>query len=126
MIIKVEEALKVIPAFKQFWLHQLHIHIIAEKETESGMPTYNLDEIYSNLRIALHLEEQLRAKLSNEEGVDMLNNALGHHPRLYSAINRLASFINYGVTKYNTKALAEAGFYNKSDCLQDLAYFEHP
>lgn len=65
IILKAEEALKVIPAYKQFWLHQLHIHIIAEKESESGMPGYNLDEIYQNLQFSLNLEEQLRAKLSN-------------------------------------------------------------
>ena len=56
----------------------------------------------------------------------MLNEKLGHHPRLYSAINRLTSFVNYGVTKFSTRVLAELGFYNKSDCLQDLAFFEYP
>jgi hypothetical protein len=124
--IKVEEALKVIPAIKHFWLHQLNIEILAEEETESGMPTYNLDQIYEGLGFALNLEEQLRAKLSTDSTAILLNEKIGYHPRLYSAVSRLASFINYGVTKHNTTTLAELGFYNKSDLLQDLAYFEHP
>lgn len=76
--------------------------------------------------MVLNLEEQLRAKLSNSSTVSILNEKLGYHPRLYSAINRLTSFINYGVTKHNTTKLAELGFYNRSDMLQDLAYFEYP
>jgi hypothetical protein len=56
----------------------------------------------------------------------LLNEKLCYHPRLYSAINRLTSFINYGITKYQTRTLAELGFYNKSDLLQDVAYFECP
>ena len=74
----------------------------------------------------MNLEEQLRAKLSQESSVNILNQKIGYHPRLYSAINRLTSFINYGITKHNTRTLAELGFYNKSDMLQDLAYFENP
>lgn len=49
-----------------------------------------------------------------------------YHPRLYSAFERLGSFLNYGNTKYDPIRLAEAGFYNKSDMLQDLAYCEYP
>ena len=75
---------------------------------------------------ALNLEEQLRAKLSHSSTIDVLNEKLGYHPRLYSAVNRLTSFINYGVTKYDTRTLAELGFFNKSDMLQDLAFFEYP
>jgi hypothetical protein len=70
------------------------------------VPTHNLDQVYEGFGFALNLEEQLRAKLSNEEGVQLLDSKLGYHPRLYSAISRLASFINYGITKYNTKTLA--------------------
>lgn len=44
--LQTEEALKVIPAFKHYWLHQLQVHIIAERESESSMPSYNLDEVY--------------------------------------------------------------------------------
>jgi hypothetical protein len=78
------------------------------------------------LSFALNLEEQLRAKLSSSESVSLINEKLGYHPRLYSAISRLTSFINYGITKYDVKKLAELGFYNKSDMLQDLAFFESP
>ena len=46
-----------------------------------------------------------------------------YHPRLYSAFERLGSFLNYGNTKFETKKLAELGFFNKSDMLQDLSYF---
>jgi hypothetical protein len=38
----------------------------------------------------------------------------------------LASFINYGNTKFDVVKLAEAGFYNKSDMLQDIAFYEFP
>lgn len=126
MRLKVDEALKVVPALKHFWLHQLNIEILAEQETESGMSPYNLDEIYEGLSLALNLEEQIRAKLSTEKSVHLLNEKLGYHPRLYSAISRLTSFINFGVTKHNTRTLAELGFYNRSDLLQDLAFFEYP
>ena len=78
------------------------------------------------MNFALNLEEQLRAKLSHSSTIDLLNEKLGYHPRLYSAVSRLTSFINYGVTKYDTKVLAQLGFFNKSDMLQDLAFFEYP
>lgn len=41
-------------------------------------------------------------------------------------MNRLCSFINYGNTKYNVFKLADLGFFNKTDMLQDLAYVESP
>ena len=31
--LRTEEALKLIPAVRHYWLHQLHIHMIAEKES---------------------------------------------------------------------------------------------
>ena len=55
----------------------------------------------------------------------MYNANFTYHPRLYSALSRLASFYNYGNTKFNILELADAGFYNKSDMFQDLVYFEH-
>lgn len=48
------------------------------------------------------------------------------HPRLYSAFARLSSFLNYGNSKFSTVKLAELGFYNRSDMLQDLSYVELP
>lgn len=62
----------------------------------------------------------------NSANIAKLGENYSYHPRLYSAWSRLASFINYGNTKYNTIKLAELGFYNKSDMLQDLAFYEHP
>lgn len=62
----------------------------------------------------------------NTAGLAKLNEHFPYHPRLYSAWSRLASFINYGNTKFNAIKLAEAGFYNKSDMLQDLAFYETP
>lgn len=44
------------------------------------------------------------------------------HPRLYSSFQRLSSFLNYGNTKYDVVKLAELGFYNRSDMLQDISY----
>jgi len=87
------------------------------------VPLKNLDEIYRHLRALLHLEEQIRAKLMNNLGQTKLNLNYPYHPRLYSAWSRFASFVNYSNTKYNTVKLAELGFYNKTDMLQDLAYF---
>jgi hypothetical protein len=73
------------------------------------------------------LEEQLRAKaMSNSSLSSKLNEYFGYHPRLYSAFSRLASFVNYGNTKHDIRKLAELGFYNKSDMLQDIAHFEFP
>lgn len=45
---------------------------------------------------------------------------------MYNAMNRLCSFINYGNTKHDVKKLADLGFFNKTDMLQDLAYVESP
>jgi hypothetical protein len=59
----------------------------------------------------------------NTEGIDKLNQNYPFHPRLYSAFNRLASFVNYNTSKYDTIKLAELGFYNKSDSLQDIAFY---
>lgn len=62
----------------------------------------------------------------NTGGLKKLYEHFSYHPRLYSAFNRLASFVNYGITKFNTVLLAELGFYNKSDMLQDLSFYEYP
>lgn len=120
--IEVNEAIKVTSHNKNYWLNELSKVIVAE---ESGEATdvQNLDIIYEGLQSALHLEEQIRAKLMNSSGIAKLNENYSYHPRLYSAWSRLASFINYGNTKYNAIELAELGFYNKSDMLQDLAYY---
>ena len=59
----------------------------------------------------------------NHEGLSKLNAHYPYHPRLYSAFNRLASFINYNTSRYDTIQLAELGFYNKSDALQDIAFY---
>ena len=45
---------------------------------------------------------------------------------MYNAVNRLCSFINYGNTKHDVFKLADSGFFNKTDMLQDLAYVESP
>jgi len=37
-------------------------------------------------------------------------------------MSRLVSFFNYGNTKYDVAKLAAAGFYNRSDMLQDMVY----
>jgi hypothetical protein len=58
--------------------------------------------------------------------ISKLGENFSYHPRLYSAWSRLASFINYGSSRYDSVQLAELGFYNKSDMLQDLAFFEFP
>jgi hypothetical protein len=42
----------------------------------------------------------------NNAGVAKLAEYFPYHPRLYSAWSRLASFINYGNTKYSTITLA--------------------
>jgi hypothetical protein len=49
-----------------------------------------------------------------------------YHPRVYNALNRLCSFLNYGNTKFDVFKLADLGFFNKTDMLQDLAYVESP
>ena len=79
---------------------------------------FNLDRIYFRLEFWLHLEEQVRVKLMTSSGKDLLKKYYSFHPRLYSAFNRLASFINYGESKYDTRQLAELGFYNKGDSLK--------
>ncbi len=45
---------------------------------------------------------------------------------MYNAMNRLCSFVNYGNTKHDVFKLADLGFFNKTDMLQDLAYVESP
>lgn len=41
-------------------------------------------------------------------------------------MNRLCSFLNYGNTKFDLFKLADLGFFNKTDMLQDIAYIENP
>lgn len=62
----------------------------------------------------------------NNDCTEAYKKLFKEHPRLYSSISRLASFLNYGNSKYNTVKLAELGFYNRSDMLQDLAFVELP
>ena len=45
---------------------------------------------------------------------------------MYTAVQRLSSFLNYGNTRYDVIKLAELGFYNKSDLLQNLSHYEDP
>jgi hypothetical protein len=37
-------------------------------------------------------------------------------------MNRLVSFLNYGNTRFNVFKLAELGFVNKTDMLQNLSF----
>ena len=39
-------------------------------------------------------------------------------------MNRLTSFLNYGNTRFDIFKLAELGFVNKADMLQDIGYYE--
>lgn len=123
--IDVNEAIKITSNNKNYWLNELNKVIVGEENGEA-VGVQNLDIIYERLQIALHLEEQVRAKLMNSSAIAKLAETYSYHPRLYSAWSRLASFINYGNTKYNSIELAELGFYNKTDMLQDLAFYEHP
>ena len=111
---------------KNYYLNELSKIIEAEEKGVVTVAVKNLDEIYENLRFFLHIEEQIRAKLMNSLGQAKLKEHYPYHPRLYSAWSRFTSFVNYSNTKYDTIKLAELGFYNKTDMLQDLAYFEHP
>ena len=123
--IDVNEAIKITSHNKNYWLNELS-KVIAAEESGEAAGVQNLDIIYEGLQNALHLEEQIRAKLMNSSGIAKLNETYSYHPRLYSAWSRLASFINYGNTKYSSLQLAELGFYNKTDMLQDLAFYENP
>jgi hypothetical protein len=121
--IELDEAVRIVTANRHFWLGELGKIIDFEQSSDPSTPIMNLDLVYQKLQFTLHLEEQLRAKLMNSSGSAKAAEYFPYHPRLYSAWSRLASFINYGNTKYNIISLAEAGFYNKSDMLQDLAFY---
>lgn len=65
-------------------------------------------------------------KLLTNKNKHKVDELYEYHPRGYNALNRLVSFLNYGDTKFDVLKLAEAGFFNRTDMLQDLAYFENP
>lgn len=87
---------------------------------------YNVDTIYEEISQNLNILEQIRARLMNDSCYEGFKKFFPCHPRLYSAFSRLSSFLNYGNSKYNQVRLAEVGFYNRSDMLQDLSYVELP
>jgi hypothetical protein len=124
--IDLKEAVRVIAANRNYWLGELSKIIDFEQNKDLSIPVQNLDLVFERLQFTLHLEEQLRAKLMNNGGSAKLAEHFPYHPRLYSAWSRLASFINYGNTKFEIASLAETGFYNRSDMLQDLAFYEYP
>lgn len=124
--IELKEAVRITTLNRNYWLGELSKVIEQEEKNDPAIHTLNLDIIFEKLQFTLHLEEQIRAKLMSSAGAAKLAEYFPYHPRLYSAWSRLASFINYGNTKFNTVALAEAGFYNRSDMLQDLAFYEFP
>jgi hypothetical protein len=76
--------------------------------------------------MALNLDEQLRCKLLHSQAASLYRELYPNHLRLYTAIYRLSSYVNYGNTKFNVAQLAEHGFYNTADGLQKLSHYECP
>lgn len=111
-----------------FWLRQLEITIDAfkSKGEPSERPKFNLDEIYSHLDTLLRIDEQLRCRLLNSKAEDIYRELYPNILRLYTALQRLSSFVGYSNTKYSIVKLAELGFYNKTDSLQSLGHYESP
>lgn len=70
----------------------------------------------------MNIDEQLRLRLSTNKNKALINELYEYHPRGYNSLNRLISFLNYGNSRFDVFKLAELGFYNKSDMLQDLAF----
>lgn len=111
-----------------YWLYQLQLTSAALSDmTElTAYPSHNLDVIYTELSKALHLDEQLRCSLLHSEAKGLYQEFYPNHLRLYTAIYRLSSFVNYGNTKFGVERLAEIGFYNLVDGIQRLAHYESP
>lgn len=99
---------------------------IVEQTGKGKVLEHNLDVIYEKLNFFLNIDEQLRIKLSTNKNKKLLEQLYPYHPRPYSAVNRLCSFLNYGNTKFDPFKLADLGFFNKTDMLQDLAFIENP
>lgn len=74
----------------------------------------------------LNIDEQIRCKLLHSGAHELYKELYPNHLRLYTAFYRLSSFVNYGNTKFDRIKLAECGFYNKADTLQQLAHYESP
>lgn len=85
-----------------------------------------MDTIYEKLNYYLNIDEQLRIKISTNQSKKIVKDLYDYHPRVYNALNRLGSFLNYGNTKFDVFKLADLGFFNKTDMLQDLAFIENP
>jgi hypothetical protein len=99
---------------------------LSEKTELTAYPEHNLDVIYTELAKVLNIDEQLRCSLLHSLGRSIYREFYPNHLRLYTAIYRLSSFVNYGNTKFKVEKLAENGFYNIADGLQKLAHYESP
>ncbi len=109
-----------------YWLDQLQEQYILEQTGKSKVLEHNIDVIYEKLNYYLNIDEQLRIKLLTNKNKELAKSLYDDHPRVYNALNRLCSFLNYGNTKFDVFKLADLGFFNKTDMLQDLAYIENP
>ena len=86
----------------------------------------NIDEVYTKLGYWLNLDEQVRCQLLDHKNEKLFSELYPNYSRLYTAFFRLSSFLNYGNSRYDVIQLAELGFYNQSDLLQNLAHYEDP
>lgn len=86
----------------------------------------SLDKVYTILETLLCSKEQLVAMVMQNADAGKELQALVAETNLsniYSAFGRVGSFIGYAINKYPILEMAEAGLYNKSDILADVAHF---
>lgn len=104
----VETLNKEINAELHYWLYQLWLtsEALSEKTGLAEYPEHNLDVIYTQLSSILNLDEQLRCKLLHSHAQSLYKELYPNHLRLYTAIYRLSSFVNYGNTKFRVESLA--------------------
>lgn len=97
-----------------------------EEESSTEELIENIDDVFTQLGFWLDIDEQLRCQLLDANCSKIYKEHYPNYSRLYTAIQRLSSFLNYGNTRYNVVKLAELGFFNKSDLLQNLSHYEDP
>lgn len=122
---KLSEVKAIINSNLGYWLTQMDK---SEKIYNGGssaedVDVENIDDIFTQLGYWLDIDEQVRCQLLDEKSQKMYKEHYPNYSRLYTAIQRLSSFLNYGNTRYNVVKLAELGFYNKSDLLQNISHY---
>jgi len=104
----IEQLKKEVNEELHYWLYQLQLtaSALSEKAGLTTYPQHNLDVIYSELSNALNLDEQLRCGLLHSQAQSVYSEFYPNHLRLYTAIYRLSSFVNYGNSKFKVERLA--------------------